>query len=171
MSSFRTLSALAALVAVASVHGCSAAADGFNLPLVIGTGLSSSTQLPFTRVLSTVTSGFSVPVDVVIRDQAALDAAWHTLFLGVAGSPIPTVDFTQKMVVLLALGPRETGGYAIHFDSIGVQAGLPIVSYTVNTPGLNCVSVQFLTSPVDVVLVPRVDGQTRFDARTILQEC
>jgi hypothetical protein len=169
MSSLLTFSALAALATVATVPGCSAAADDNSLPLVVAVPVSV-TQLPFTRLLSAPTSGFTEPAQLVIRDLNALNATWIIVNQGVALTPVPSVDLSEKMVVVLALGARQTGGYAIHFDSITVQADIAIVHYTINTPGLNCVSVQTLTSPVDVVVVPRFE-LVRFDAITLLQQC
>jgi hypothetical protein len=106
----------------------------------------------------------------VIRDLNGFNATWITLHQGVALTPVPSVDFSQNMVVVLALGPRNAGGYAIHFDSITVEVDIAVVHYTVNTPGLNCVSAPVLTSPVDVVVVPRFE-LVRFDAITLLQQC
>jgi hypothetical protein len=169
MSSILTFSALAALATVATIPGCSAAADDNSLPLVVEVPVSV-TQLPFTRLLSAPTSGFTEPAQLVIRDLNALNATWIVLHQGVALTPVPPVDLSQKMVVVLALGPRNVGGYAIHFDSITVQANLATVHYTVNTPGLDCISAPVLASPVDVVVVPRFD-LVGFDAITLLQQC
>jgi hypothetical protein len=168
MSSLLTFSALVALATVATVPGCSAADDN-SLPLVVAVPVPAA-QLPFTRLLSAPTSGFTEPAQLVIRDLNGFNATWITLHQGVALTPIPSVDFSQTMVVVLALGPRQTGGFAIHFDSITVQADIAIVHYTINTPGLDCISAPVLTSPVDVVVVPRFE-LTRFDAITLLQQC
>jgi hypothetical protein len=54
---------------------------------------------------------------------------------------------------------------------MAVEAGIAVVRYTVNTPGLDCVTTEVLTSPVDVVVVPRVEGRIMFDPTTLLQKC
>ena len=170
MPSLLTLSVVAAVAAVASIPGCSTPADGSILPFVVGTRVTPS-QEPFTRLFASATSGFTEPAAVVLRDEAALSAVWRTIFEGTPLVPVPTVDFAQKMVVLLALGPRNADGYTIHFDSMTVQAGMAVIGYTVNTPGLDCIPSQVVTSPVELVVVPRVDGRARFDATTLLKQC
>jgi len=108
---------------------------------------------------------------MVLRTDAGLAGAWRTLHNGVPGNPPPAVDLTRKMVVLLALGPRNTGGFDIRVDSISAEGAGAVVRYTVTSPGPTCMNTQALTSPVDVVSVPRVDGQIRFDARRVVQPC
>jgi hypothetical protein len=78
--------------------------------------VTSSSSEPFTRLLSATTSGFSEPAELPLRDQTALAAAWRTIHNGVPGNEPPAVNFAQKMVIVLALGQRNTGGYAIRFD-------------------------------------------------------
>jgi len=157
-----------AFFALAGIHGCTASND--TVPSLVGAKVTSSSE-PFTRLVSMTTSGFTEPAELVLRDPTALAAAWRTLYGGVPGNPAPAVDFAQKMVVLVALGQRNTGGYAIRFDSMTVEAGVPRVRYTATSPGPSCMTTQSLTSPVDVVLVRRIDGQAQFDARKVVQDC
>src|SRR5437764_12715579 len=110
--------AIGILFAVTGVHGCASSTDDSSVPSPVGAGVTSSSSEPFTRLLSAVTSGFTEPAELVLRDEAALANAWRTLNNGVPGNPAPTVDFSKKMVVLLALGQRNTGGYAVRFDSM-----------------------------------------------------
>jgi hypothetical protein len=41
----------------------------------------------------------------------------------------------------------------------------------VTSPGPSCMTTQMLTSPVDVVVVRRIEGQAQFEARTVVQNC
>ena len=159
----------AAFFALAGIHGCATASDD-PVPSLVGGKVISSSE-PFTRLTSAITSGFTEPAELVVRDPAALATAWRTLHNGVPGNPAPTVDFAQKMVVLVALGQRNTGGYAIRFDSMTVEGGIPVMRYTVTSPGASCMTTQMVTSPVDVVVVRRVDGQAQFAAVKVVQDC
>jgi hypothetical protein len=124
-----------------------------------------------TRLHSAVTSGFTEPAELVLRDRAALESAWRTLHDGIAGNPVPTVDLSTRMVVLVALGPRNTGGHAIHVDSVTADGSRATVHYTATSPGPACMTAQMLTSPVDAVSAPRADGPVRFERRNVVQQC
>src|SRR4029078_8211700 len=84
--------------------------------------VTSSSAEPFTRLLSATTSGFYEAAILVLRDETAFAGAWRTVHNGIAGNQPPAVNFAQKMVIMLALGQRNTGGFAIRFDSIKVEA-------------------------------------------------
>ena len=126
---------------------------------------------PFTRILSAATSGFSEPAEMVLRDRASLSGAWSTLANGVAGNPPPNVNFARTMLVLLALGPRGTGGHSIHVDSVQASGNDLVVHYTVTSPGRDCVSVQMLTSPVAVISIERNSGDVHFKRRSMVGTC
>jgi len=170
-SSSLTIAAGALVITAVGIHGCSAASDSSNLPSLVGAGVTSSSPEPFTRLLSATTSGFSEAAELVLRDESAFADAWRTVHNGIPGNPPPAVNFAQKMVIMLALGQRNTGGFAIRFDSITVDASGPVVRYTATSPGANCMTTQSLTSPIDAVVVPRHDAQVRFETRTVVQGC
>jgi hypothetical protein len=159
------------IFAVVGADGCTAAKDDPNFPSIAGAGVSTTSAEPFTRLLSATTSGFTEPAELVLRDQTAFANAWRTVHNGIPGNPAPAVDFTQKMVVLVALGQRNTGGFSIQFDSLTVASGIARVRYTVTSPGNSCMTTQSLTSPVDIVVVRRLDGQPQFEARSVVKEC
>src|SRR5205085_3863327 len=134
-----------------------------------GSVVSSPSQQSFTRLLSVITSGYTEQAAVVVRDQAGVVTAWRTINNGVPGNPPPNVDLSKQMVVVLALGERNTGGYQIKFDAMTVETGGAVIQYTTTSPAPECGNTQMVTSPVDVVSVPRVDGEIRFDHRTVIQ--
>lgn len=128
-------------------------------------------QRGFTRILTQNTSGFLEPTDLVIRDATALRAAWTTLFEGIPGNALPAVDFASETVVVLALGQRSSGGYTVKFDGVTRAGGAALVRYTATSPGRDCMTTQMMTSPVDVVRVPRLDPTVRFERRDVTAAC
>ena len=118
-----------------------------------------------------ISSGYTEQSTAVIRDQAGLATAWRTIHNGIPGNPAPNVDLSTQMVVVLALGARNTGGYEIKFDAMTVETGGAVIRYTTTSPAPECATTQMVTSPIDVVSVPRVDGQIRFDRRDVIQKC
>jgi hypothetical protein len=135
-------------------------------------GTVSAGNQAYTRLYSGPTSGFSEPAELVIRDAAAFEQ----VFASAMGEdmlvpPVPDVRFAREMVIVLALGQRNTGGYGIRFDGITADGTGATVRYTTTSPGPNCMTTQMLTSPVEIVSVPRVEGPVRFDARRVVEPC
>jgi hypothetical protein len=126
---------------------------------------------PPVPLLAQQTSGFTEPVELVLRDRAALADAWRTLHAGLPGNPPPSVDLVSRMVVLVALGERSTGGHDVRVDGVVPDGDGATVRYTVTQPGPGCMTTQMITSPVVAVSVPRVAGDVRFERRTATQAC
>lgn len=131
----------------------------------------NSVQQPATHLLTATTSGFTEGEELVLRDNDELTAAWKTVHAGIPGNPPPSVDLARNMVVLIALGQRRTGGYTVRFDSITHEGNGAVARYTVTSPGPGCMTTQMITSPIDAVSVPRVDGAVRFEKSEVINRC
>jgi hypothetical protein len=131
----------------------------------------ASEQQPASRSWRAVTSGFAEPAELVVRDSAALAALWSTLNGGRLGNPPPEVDFSRHSVVVLALGPRRTAGFSVRFDDVEREENGAVVRYTVTRPGPGCMTAQMITSPVEVVRVPRLPADVRFERREATDPC
>ena len=114
----------------------------------------------------TYSSGITAPRRETIRDEAAWRAAWAEIWArtGPTPPPLPTIDFTRDMIVLAALGQRNSGGYSITVDSASRATSGIVVWVTKLTPG-NCGTLAALTQPVDVVSMPKVAGTAEFRER------
>lgn len=128
-------------------------------------------QQSATHLLTAGTSGFTEGEELVIRSDTELAAAWKTAHAGIPGNPAPAIDMAHNMVVLLALGQRRTGGYTIRFDSITREGAGAVVHYTATSPGPGCMTTQMITSPIDVVSVPSVEGAVRFERSDVTDRC
>ena len=159
----------AAALMLASGNACSTASDAADPPM--DGSVARSPEQSFTRILSAVTSGFTEPSNLAIRDPAALASAWSTIHSGIPGNPPPAIDFGQRIVLVLAVGPKNTGGFSIAVDSIRADGSGLVVRYTATSPGVGCVTTQMTTSPVDVVSVTRSELSVRFERRDVIQKC
>ncbi len=125
----------------------------------------------FTRIMTQQTSAFDESAELVIRDRPALESAWARVFNQVQSNPPPAVDFGREMVILVALGNRNSGGYTIRVDAVNRSSDGAVVRYVATSPGPGCMTMQSMTSPVDVVRAPRIPGTIRFQRRDIVQTC
>jgi hypothetical protein len=140
-------------------------------PLPTGRTTMSSGQQSFTTLLSAATSSFTEPAELVVRDAAGLASLWSGVHGGRPGNPPPQVDFSRSSVVVLALGARRTAGYSVRLDSISGGEDGAVAHYTELPPGAGCVSAQVLTSPVQIVRVPRLPAEVRFERRVAPTSC
>ncbi|MES2525045.1 MAG: protease complex subunit PrcB family protein [Gemmatimonadota bacterium] len=151
--------------------GCTATPGNGAPSTTTETTVTPSIAQPMTRVYSAATSGFTEPAELVLRDQAALDDAWRTLHSRLPGNPAPAVDLSTRMVVVVALGSRNTGGHGVRVDSVTSDGTRTTVHYTATAPGTSCMTTQMITSPVDIVSVARREGAVRFERRSVVQPC
>lgn len=120
----------------------------------------------------TTYSGVREPLERVIRDHAT----WRDMWAAIWGSmvperPLPEVDFTRDMVVVVALGERRTGGYNVLVSSAWETEGRVTVEARTRMPGTACFVTQAFTYPLDAVRVPRRDGPVTFTNRVETYDC
>lgn len=161
-------SLLAPALLAAAPLGC----QGTTMPTPRSTTTAVADQSSsIVRLYAAAHSAYEMAEETVVRDRAAWEAAWQQLHNGLAAEPLPAVDFTRDMVLLVAAGQRSTGGTSVRVDSVTAGAGGALVRYTVTEPGAGCMSTQVMTAPVEVVRVPRVAGAVRFERRVARSEC
>ena len=117
-------------------------------------------------------SGFDQPARLVVRDPAAWQSAWQQTFGRQRPvPPLPEIDFSREMVVLVALGSRASGGYTILIDgATSTDSGASIAVRSVS-PGPKCGTTAALTQPVDIARVPRLTGNVSFVERNEVSQC
>ncbi len=116
-------------------------------------------------------SGLKERVRLVVRDKEAWLDVWKRVQCpGSTPSPLPDVDFTQEMLIVVALGEQSTGGYGIIVDSAYArnnQLEINVISYSVK----GCGQTQALTQPVDIVRLPRTNNSVVFRETEAIKNC
>ena len=122
---------------------------------------------PFTYYSGVDDSSF-----VVVRDAATWRAQWRAINREMQPlPPAPAVDFAREMIVVAALGHRASGGWGIAVDSAVWRGGAIDVFVRQLAPGRGCFTTAAISSPVDVVRLPRRDAPVRFDERVVREDC
>jgi PrcB C-terminal len=158
-----------AAIAILGADGCGSQARLSSSTSAAPT-VSDAQQVKYTRLYSSWRSHYPDATEQVLQTPAELSAAWGTIH-GPDTEPVPTVDFSRQMVVLIALGQRSTGGYSLRFDGLSSDAGTTVVRYTLTSPGPGCMAAQVLSSPVELVAVPKAAGPLRFDKTLVVARC
>lgn len=117
-------------------------------------------------------SGIADSLRLVVRDAESWRAQWDALNREMRPQPpLPTVDFAREMVVIAALGARGSGGWSIVVDSAVWRGGTTAIYLRRLAPGRGCFTTAAVSSPVDVVRVPRSDAPVRFVERLVREDC
>lgn len=80
------------------------------------------------------------------------------------------VDFEQMMVVV-AVVPATSGGYAVEFESVDVANDEMVATYALTTPGLDCMTIAALTQPFQAIAVRKTEGPIRFVRHSVREKC
>lgn len=177
---------LATLTAVSFAAACKSASGGAgasgsapagNVPAGnVPAGNAASRSVPFERLHSGVNSGYTQLSEFVLQDDLELTRRWRGVLQGSPEATKPNVNFDKSTVVLVAIGARNTGGHSVHIDSVlttatATRPGITTVFYTVTSPGARCMSMQMLTSPIEVISLDRVQGEVRFRKKSVAGPC
>ncbi len=106
---------------------------------------------------------------LVVRDSAAWRHAWHS---AVGASPLPVVDFTTDIAVLVAIHNMTSIRYSIAVDSARRTGPYTVVTFTIREPGLTCSSPDVFIRPIAAARFPRDGSQSvSFVERHIKSSC
>lgn len=134
----------------------------------------SRAPIAHTRIIEggVVNSGFETATNLVITDAGHWQSVWQVLHPGGMAPAIPTIDFTEEAVVLVAIGQQPNGGHSVRIDSVYRGGRDSVVVRAIHLmPGPDCVTTQALVEPVDLVRIPRPSLPVRFLVRTDTYSC
>jgi hypothetical protein len=117
-------------------------------------------------------SGLDNPERIVVRDSESWQTLWARINDGRWPVPAaPTFDFSQEMLVVVALGARSSGGYTILIDGANVSenGGTAITVRSISPK--NCGTTAAFTQPIDIARLPRRDGGVSFIERSEVHVC
>lgn len=124
--------------------------------------------IEFREMAKGAMSGFNEPTRLVITNQAEWEKVWQKHNIRRTPVPeVPKVDFEKEMVLLVAMGMRNTGGYSIAIARIEKEEGRMVVHVDTKSPPPGAITLQALTAPFHVVaaksrelpVVFKVDGK------------
>ena len=108
-------------------------------------------------------SAVRVPLARAIADPALWADLWAALTANQADPPArPEVDFDEETVVVLLLGERRTGGYAVRIDRVHDRRSEVEVVVDVQRPAPGDMVTQALTSPYFIAAIPVTDEPVVF---------
>ena len=119
------------------------------------------------------TSGIDARSGIIILDQPSWEVAWQA---AVARNyppgqqpPLPAVNFDTHVVLIAAGGMTTT--QLLSFRITDVRVGPAGLAVSVDVVSPECGSLPVITTPVDIVSVPRVETRAHFTFVDRTAEC
>jgi len=89
------------------------------------------------------------------QSKVFVDQSAYRTELATYSSATPElIDFTSARVLLVDMGQRNSGGYAIAITSVDVFNDYVTANVVLTKPGTNCMVTQALTNPYQFVVIP-----------------
>jgi len=119
----------------------------------------AAAQVVFTTVAKGDGSGQQLAKQVVVRTAAEWKALWKD---HAPTEKMPSVDFTQSMVVGIFLGSKPSAGHDVEIVGVRMQEKDLVVEYVQKQPARGTMAAQILTEPYHLVSVARHAGPVQF---------
>ncbi|MBI4326069.1 MAG: protease complex subunit PrcB family protein [Chloroflexi bacterium] len=108
-------------------------------------------------------SGITDARQEVITNRNAWERVWtrHAV-RSYPPQKLPEIDSGKEMVIMVTMGRKSTGGYAIEIMSVVEAADRLQITVKRTTPRPGAMTIQALTAPYHFVAVPRSDLKPQF---------
>ena len=117
----------------------------------------------FETLLADAHSGLAEPRREVVRDEASWARLWAEIHAGEDPEPpLPAVDFTDQMLIVVASGTRRSGGFSIRVTSLERRGDRLDVEVLETCPAAGARVSMALVQPVEVIRLSRSQEPTRF---------
>ncbi|MCI3277996.1 protease complex subunit PrcB family protein [Streptomyces cylindrosporus] len=123
-------------------------------------------EIPFHELVRTHWSTARTPFAEAVKDPES----WAVLWRNVSGNHIPppeppAVDWASSMVLFVAIGTRNSGGYTVEITRLIREDDVVRVEARETRPGPRDVVTCAITEPFHAVTLPRQPDGVRFDLR------
>ena len=133
---------------------------------------SKATPIVFSEIQTGKNSSYTKYTTKEIVNIKELSAVWINLFTKYDRKPpVPTIDFDNKMLVVIALGERNTGGYSIQVNSILETKNEIKINVSENKPGPTCLTSSVMVYPFQLIEIPKTAKKITFTKAVDIHEC
>lgn len=161
-----TLAAVAVLVAGATACESGGSRRGAEPPITV---------LPLDSTLASYyrySSGLPDSARLVVRTPGEWTSLWNRIVANHGPKPpVPDIDFSKEMILVAAMGTRNTGGYSIEIEAVDRDSRGITASVRTRSPGKTCGTTAALTAPVAIVRIPQSTLSVQFVEEHIVSDC
>ncbi|MEU6140716.1 protease complex subunit PrcB family protein [Streptomyces sp. NPDC047081] len=122
--------------------------------------MGRTVEIPFRELVRAHWSTARTPFAEAVKDQGSWDVLWRN----VSGDGIPpAVDWASSMVLFVAIGTRNTGGYKVEITRLIREDDVVRVEAREIRPGPRQPVTCAITQPFHAVTLPTQPDGVRFD--------
>src|SRR5688572_10830682 len=96
-------------------------------------------------------SGIQEPSELVITNKTQWREVWAKSSKRVPPEPTPEIDFSKESILLVSMGKKNSGGYAVTIDSVERKGEIIIARVIRKSPPEGAITIQALTAPFHIV--------------------
>jgi hypothetical protein len=134
--------------------------------------LNSNNPVLFFEIDASQYSGFAEQTQQIITTQVDLNIIWETAHSHLDLSKnAPTIDFNKNVILVVATGQRNSGGYLLKINQIIESEKNYNVDVLETKPGKGCMTTQALTSPYQMVQIEKPNKHILFKSLEKVIDC
>jgi PrcB C-terminal len=111
------------------------------------------------------------PIVAALRAQPEWHRFWGLDPRAGMATPVPDVDFTASMVLVVEIGGRPSSGHSVEIERIAEVGGVLYVCAVETRPGPNCFKFGMVTYPDTWATTPHFDGPLRVVLSVRTKDC
>lgn len=134
--------------------------------------VATNSSITFKTIDKNTNGGIQELTQEVYTNQTAFEKAWKLAWSNFSDpTPTPIVDFNKDVVVLVALGMKNNGGYQLKINSVSEEANEIMVDYTETTPNPKCTYSQSIVFPYEFISFTKTSKKVAFKSGSKVGEC
>ncbi|MGB0887377.1 MAG: protease complex subunit PrcB family protein [Vicingaceae bacterium] len=116
----------------------------------------TTSNLSFTELKSGNASDYNNAETIKINTKEEFKPVWEKCYAKYDRKPaLPEIDFNTNMLVVIALGERNSGGYSLQVEKVIESKNTITITATETKPGVNCASASVMVYPFQIILLPK----------------
>ncbi len=129
-------------------------------------------ELTFSVLSEGDNGGFETDTLFLYLTKKQFEEGWKKLHSNyVDHPPLPEVDFSSTMVVVLAMGERNKGGYHLEATKLLEKPNQLALYVNYISPAENCILAEVMTYPYLVISIPKRDKLVAVSKNQLIREC
>jgi hypothetical protein len=113
-------------------------------------------------------SGIRTPFNTLVTNDVQWTEVWGKHSANEKQvEAVPKIDFNKESVILVAMGEKRTGGYAIEVFAVEDSADSYVVRVRTKAPRPGGFQLQALSAPFHIVAVPKISKPVHFKLEAI----
>lgn len=112
-------------------------------------------EISFTTLAEGNNGGFLEQKNVVVKSEEKLQEIWNEAYSNfMKKPPLPKINFETSVVVLVAIGERNNGGFSVKVASVTEHENNLMIIAEENIPNDNCVTTSMISYPYEIIEFP-----------------